>query len=43
MYISKIENNNKEVRLSTLKKIVELGLGEEIELYVRLWSKRVYS
>ena len=26
-YISKIENNIKEVRLSTLKKIVELGLG----------------
>ncbi|MDV7395235.1 helix-turn-helix transcriptional regulator, partial [Arthrospira platensis SPKY1] len=26
-YISKIENNIKEVRLSTLQKIVELGLG----------------
>ncbi len=26
-YISKIENNMKEVRISTLQKIVELGLG----------------
>jgi len=26
-YISKLENNIKEVRISTLKKIVELGLG----------------
>ena len=26
-YISKIENNIKEVRISTLQKIVELGLG----------------
>jgi DNA-binding XRE family transcriptional regulator len=35
-YISKIENNIKEVRLSTLKKIVELGLGGEIELSIKL-------
>ncbi len=35
-YISKIENNIKEVRLSTLKKIVELGLGGEIELMIKL-------
>jgi transcriptional regulator with XRE-family HTH domain len=26
-YISKIENNIKEVRISTLQKIVETGLG----------------
>ena len=26
-YISKIENNVKEARISTLKKIVELGFG----------------
>ncbi len=35
-YISKIENNIKEVRFSTLKKIVELGLGGELELSIRL-------
>lgn len=35
-YISKIENSIKEVRLSTLKKIVELGLGGEIELKINL-------
>jgi len=33
-YISKIENNLKEVKLSTLKKIVEQGLGGKIELSV---------
>ncbi|MGD1959869.1 MAG: type II toxin-antitoxin system RelE/ParE family toxin [Fulvivirga sp.] len=35
-YISKIENNIKEVRLSTLKNIVELGLGGQIELSIKL-------
>jgi|SRR5690606_3279238 len=35
-YISKIENNVKEVRLSTLKKIVELGLGGSIEMSIKL-------
>jgi HTH-type transcriptional regulator/antitoxin HipB len=35
-YISKIENNIKEVRLSTLKKIVELGLGGHLELSIEL-------
>lgn len=35
-YISKIENNIKEVRLSTLKKIVELGLGGHLELLIKL-------
>lgn len=35
-YISKIENNIKEVRLSTLKKIVELGLGGHLELSIKL-------
>lgn len=35
-YISKIENNLKEVRLSTLKKIVELGLGGQLELSIKL-------
>ncbi|WP_420387631.1 helix-turn-helix domain-containing protein [Roseivirga sp.] len=34
-YISKIENNIKEVRLSTLKKIVELGLDGELELMIK--------
>lgn len=35
-YISKIENNVKEVRLSTLQKIVELGLGGHLDLSIRL-------
>ncbi len=35
-YISKIENNIKEVRLSTLQKIVQLGLGGQIDLSIRL-------
>lgn len=35
-YISKIENSIKEARLSTLKKIVELGLGGEIELKINV-------
>ncbi|WP_339787497.1 helix-turn-helix transcriptional regulator [uncultured Imperialibacter sp.] len=35
-YISKIENNIKEVRLSTLKKIVELGLGGQVDLSIKL-------
>jgi DNA-binding XRE family transcriptional regulator len=35
-YISKIENNIKEVRISTLQKIVELGLGGELKLSIKL-------
>ena len=35
-YISKIENNVKEVRLSTLQKIIQLGLGGELELSIKL-------
>lgn len=35
-YISKIENNIKEVRLSTLQKIVQLGLGGELDLSIKL-------
>lgn len=35
-YISKIENNIKEVRISTLQKIVEFGLGGHLELSIRL-------
>jgi ribosome-binding protein aMBF1 (putative translation factor) len=35
-YISKIENNIKEVRISTLQKIVELGLGGHLELTIKL-------
>lgn len=35
-YISKIENNIKEVRLSTLQKIVELGLDGHVELSIKL-------
>jgi len=35
-YISKIENNIKEARLSTIQKIVELGFGGTIELQIKL-------
>ena len=35
-YISKIENNVKEVRLSTLQKIVKLGLGGHLDLSIKL-------
>jgi len=35
-YISKIENNIKEVRLSTLQKIVELGLDGHLHLNIQL-------
>lgn len=34
-YISKIENDIKEVRISTLMKIVELGLGGQLELSIK--------
>jgi len=35
-YISKIENNLKEVRISTLQKIVEHGLGGHLNLSITL-------
>lgn len=35
-YISRIENNLKEIRISTLQKIVELGLGGHLELSIKL-------
>ncbi len=35
-YISKIENDVKEVRLSTLQKIVHLGFGGELEVSIRI-------
>jgi ribosome-binding protein aMBF1 (putative translation factor) len=35
-YISKIENDIKEVRISTLQKIVEIGLGGHLELSIKL-------
>jgi HTH-type transcriptional regulator / antitoxin HipB len=34
-YISKIENNIKDIRLSTLKKIIEVGLEGNLELSVK--------
>lgn len=34
-YISKIENNIKEARFSTLQKIVELGLDGELEVSIK--------
>jgi HTH-type transcriptional regulator/antitoxin HipB len=35
-YISKIENNIKEVRISTLQKIVEHGLDGHLEFSIKL-------
>ncbi|MBV7529838.1 helix-turn-helix domain-containing protein [Chitinophaga sp. sic0106] len=35
-YISKIENDVKEIRLSTLQKIVEIGLGGRVHLSIEL-------
>ncbi len=35
-YISKIENDVKEVRISTLQKIVEIGLGGQLQLSIKL-------
>lgn len=35
-YISRVENNLKEVRISTLQKIVEFGLGGHLDLSIRI-------
>jgi len=35
-YISKIENNLKDARLSTLQRIVELGLGGKLSVDIKL-------
>ena len=35
-YISKIENNIKEARISTLQKIVEVGFGGQLKLSIKL-------
>lgn len=35
-YISKVENNIKDVRLSTLRRIVEIGLGGQLQLSIRV-------
>ena len=35
-YISKIENNIKEARISTLQKIIELGFGGRLEFNIKI-------
>lgn len=35
-YISRIENNVKEVRISTLRRIVEIGLGGHLQLNIQI-------
>jgi ribosome-binding protein aMBF1 (putative translation factor) len=35
-YISRIENNLKEVRISTLQRIVEVGFGGQLKLSIKL-------
>lgn len=34
-YISRVENNIKDVRISSLKKIVEVGLGGKLNLAIK--------
>ncbi|MBK8506072.1 MAG: helix-turn-helix transcriptional regulator [Saprospiraceae bacterium] len=34
-YISRIENNKSDIELRTLRKIIELGFGKELELAVK--------
>jgi ribosome-binding protein aMBF1 (putative translation factor) len=35
-YISRVENNVKDVRISTLQKIIEVGLGGQLNLSITL-------
>ncbi|TAE35997.1 MAG: XRE family transcriptional regulator [Sphingobacteriales bacterium] len=35
-YISRVENNIKDIRISTLKKIVEIGLGGHLNLSINV-------
>ena len=35
-YISRVENNIKDVRISTLRKIIEIGLGGQLQLSIRV-------
>lgn len=35
-YISRVENNIKDVRISTLQKIVEKGFGGQLELAIKM-------
>lgn len=35
-YISKVENNIKDVRISTLQRIIEVGLGGKLQLGINL-------
>ena len=35
-YISRLENDIKEVRISTLQKIIEVGLGGRLELSIKV-------
>jgi transcriptional regulator with XRE-family HTH domain len=35
-YISKVENNIKDVRISTLQKIIKKGFDGELELAIRI-------
>lgn len=35
-YISRVENNIKDIRISSLRKIVEFGLGGHLELSIRI-------
>ena len=35
-YVSRIENNLKEARISTLQKIVEIGFGGKLQLSIKI-------
>jgi DNA-binding XRE family transcriptional regulator len=34
-YISRVENNIKDVRISTLQKIIELGFGRQLQVNIK--------
>ncbi|MCB9283010.1 MAG: helix-turn-helix transcriptional regulator [Lewinellaceae bacterium] len=34
-YISKVENNKTDIELGTLRKIIEIGLGKRMEIFIR--------
>lgn len=42
-YISRIENNLKEIRISTLQKIIELGFGGQLQLSIKYGSNLRYG
>lgn len=40
-FISKVENNVKDIRISTLQRIIEKGLGGKLQVSIQFSSKHV--